>query len=516
MPEGERSMKNLEREVDSSHLMQVGMLSSRYEVYGEIAAGGMASVQYGRLLGPRGFSRAVAIKRLHAHYSREAEFVSMFLDEARLSARLMHANIIHTLDVIETPGEVALVMEYVHGETLWTLLRLVRGQGQHIPVRIGCSLITSVLHGLHAAHEARDDLGDALHIVHRDVSPQNILIGADGIPRILDFGIAKALGRLRTTPSGEIKGKLGYIALEQLHAANVDRRTDVYGAAAVLWELLTGAALFDGPSEPAIVHRVLYETVQPPSRYRSEVPVGLDGIVLRALSRDADARYATAQEMALALEHEIGLASQSEVASWLAQLAGTRLNERSQLLAALQNGSSSQRLGVSGGFSDTRKIDVARNTSSTRADKTRARKRLKVVPMLVLAALSFVAALMASNHWYGRVGPAHAAHAPLPVPVPTPPVTLVDHAAPPLTAAGVAHDPSVDTSVQKIAVSDKSKTARPINKRSVRESVQAPTPAPPLAPSHETTRSKRSADKHCAIFYEIDADGIRQPKPECL
>ena len=312
-------------------------LDPRYAVYGEIASGGMASVQYGRLLGPRGFSRAVAIKRLHAHFAREPEFVTMFVDEARLSARLVHANIIHTLDVIETPGEVALVMEYVHGETLWNLLRLARAEQKLIPLPVGCSLLASVLYGLHAAHEAAGDNGEPLCIVHRDVSPQNILIGADGIPRVLDFGIAKALGRLRSTPRGEIKGKLGYISCEQLRGEAVDRRTDIYGASAVFWEVLTGRVLFDGPSEPAVVHRVLYDSVAPPSSFRPELPATLDAIVLRGLSRERELRFASAREMALAIEREVGLASQSEVEAWLRELAGDRLDERGRVLAALQD-----------------------------------------------------------------------------------------------------------------------------------------------------------------------------------
>jgi len=314
-------------------------LDSRYDVYGEIASGGMASVQYGRLFGPRGFSRAVAIKRLHPHLSKDPEFTSMFLDEARLSARLMHANIVHTLDVIETPGEVALVMEYVHGESLWMLERLCRAHAEQIPLRVGCAIMVSVLHGLHAAHETLDDNGELLHVVHRDVSPQNILIGADGVPRILDFGIAKAMGRVRDTKNGEIKGKLGYISTEQLQGEEVCRRTDVYGAAVVLWEVLTGTLLFDGPSEQAVVQRVLSAQVAPPSQLRPEVSAGLDEITLRGLSRDRNARYATAQEMAVVIEREVGLATQSEVASWLRQVAGDRLDDRVRFLTALQDGS---------------------------------------------------------------------------------------------------------------------------------------------------------------------------------
>src|SRR5262245_394878 len=150
----------------------------------------MATVHLGRLLGPVGFSRTVAIKRLHAQFATDPEFVSMFLDEARLAARIRHPNVVPTLDVVATEGELFVVMEYVHGESLSRLIKEEARNGRRIPPRIAASLISGTLQGLHAAHEARDERGNPLNIVHRDVSPQNILVGSDGIARVLDFGVA--------------------------------------------------------------------------------------------------------------------------------------------------------------------------------------------------------------------------------------------------------------------------------------------------------------------------------------
>src|SRR4051794_29784074 len=186
----------------------------RYALYGEIASGGMATVHFGRLLGPVGFSRTVAVKRLHAHLAKDPEFVSMFLDEARLAARVRHPNVVPTLDVVAAQGELFLVMEYVQGESFARLLHVTKSNGQRIPRDIVCAVLASVLHGLHAAHEAKSERGEALGIVHRDVSPQNILVGVDGIARVLDFGIAKAAGRAQVTREGQVRGKMAYIAPE--------------------------------------------------------------------------------------------------------------------------------------------------------------------------------------------------------------------------------------------------------------------------------------------------------------
>ena len=316
------------------------VLSERYAVLGELAAGGMGSVLYGRLRGPVGFARAVAIKRMHPHLACEPDFVSMFIDEARICARLSHVNIVPTLDVIEEPTELCLVMEYVHGASLDVLLDVSWQRGFQVPVRIAVALIVAMLHGLHAAHEARDDNGESLCVVHRDVSPHNALVGEDGVLRVLDFGIAKATGKLRTTPSGEVKGKLAYMAPEQFRGLPADRRVDVRGAAAVLWETLSGHPLYEGDDESAIVYRVLHDPLVPPSRARPRqddpISAELDAIVLRGLARNPDERFASAREMALALERAVQGASQFELSEWVRMLVGPQLDARAAELRKLQ------------------------------------------------------------------------------------------------------------------------------------------------------------------------------------
>ena len=312
-------------------------LVGRYALYGEIASGGMATVHFGRLIGPVGFSRTVAIKRLHAQFAKDPEFVAMFLDEARLAGRIQHPNVVATLDVVALEGELFLVMEYVQGESLAKLLGAMHRQGSQIPPRIVTSILAGALYGLHAAHEATDERGQPLHIVHRDVSPQNVLVGADGTSRVLDFGVAKAVGRMQSTREGEIKGKLAYMSPEQIKAGGVDRRTDVYGAAVVLWETLTARRLFDGEHAGIIFSMVMNGEIEPPSRVVPGIPPELDDVVLRGLARDPDKRYPTARAMAMDLEDRVGVASPRQVSEWLAQVAGDALSKRAMRVQEIES-----------------------------------------------------------------------------------------------------------------------------------------------------------------------------------
>src|SRR3954468_18707128 len=233
----------------------------RYALYAEIAAGGMATVHIGRLLGPVGFARTVAVKRLHPQFAKDPEFVSMFLDEARLAARVQHPNVVATIDVVATDGELFLIMDYVRGESLSKIIRTVRKREGRTPPRIAAAIMCGFLHGLHAAHEAKNERGEPLGLVHRDVSPQNVLVGADGIPRVLDFGIAKAQGRIQVTRDGQIKGKLAYMPPEQLAGKELTRTVDIYASAVVMWEMLTTERLFKGDTEAETLQRILRDPV---------------------------------------------------------------------------------------------------------------------------------------------------------------------------------------------------------------------------------------------------------------
>jgi eukaryotic-like serine/threonine-protein kinase len=310
--------------------------AGRYEVHAEIASGGMATVHIGRLVGPVGFARTVAIKRLHPPFAKDPEFVASFLDEARLAARIRHPNVVSTLDVVGTGGELFVVMEYVVGESLAQLMRLALAKGEQVPPAITATIMVGVLHGLHAAHEARDENGEPLRIVHRDVSPHNVLVGTDGAPHLIDFGVAKARGRSQTTREGQIKGKISYMPPEQLLGGAIDRRADVFAAAIVLWETLTGRRLFQGVDDGDVLARVLYQPVEPPSTYGPGITPAIDTVVLRGLARDLNKRYATAREMALAIEAAAPLAPPSQVGGWVESLAHDALTERSRLIEEVE------------------------------------------------------------------------------------------------------------------------------------------------------------------------------------
>jgi serine/threonine-protein kinase len=308
----------------------------RYALHREIAAGGMATVHIGRLLGQVGFSRTIAIKRLHPQFAKDPEFVAMFLDEARLAARIQHPNVVSTLDVVSEEDELFLVMDYIQGESLSRLAKLVAARGERIPLPIAGAVIVGALNGLHAAHEARDERGAPLDVVHRDVSPQNILIGADGIPRVIDFGVAKAAGRLQETHTGQLKGKLAYMAPEQFREKEITRAVDVYAASIVLWEVLTGRRLFAAENQAATIERVLYGTFQPPTGLVPTLPAAIDALLERGLARAPADRFASAREMATAVEACLGVASMSEIAAWIGAVAGPDLAKRAALVAAIE------------------------------------------------------------------------------------------------------------------------------------------------------------------------------------
>jgi serine/threonine-protein kinase len=308
----------------------------RYVMFDRIAAGGMAAVHLGRLMGEGGFSRTVAIKALHPQFALDPEFAAMFLDEARLAARIHHPNVVATLDVVKSDDQIYLVMEYVDGESLFYLLKTAALRGEKLPIPVVSRIVSGALHGVHAAHEAKSDKGEALGIVHRDVSPQNILVGVDGIARVLDFGVAKARHRAHTTQEGQLKGKLAYMSPEQVLSQPVTPRTDVFAAAVVLWEALAMRRLFFTESDAALIKALLDEAIAPPSKYRPDIPAGLDDIVMRGLERDPAKRWASAEEMADALEAVVPPATTRETGKLVRTLGEERLVARAEIVARVE------------------------------------------------------------------------------------------------------------------------------------------------------------------------------------
>jgi hypothetical protein len=273
----------------------------RYVIGEQIGAGGLATVHIGHERVDGGTGRVVAIKRLHPQLAREPEVAATLLDEGRIVARITHPNVVSLFDIVVENEDIFLVLEYVEGESLATLMRTARSTRMRIPAEI------------------------ALGVVHRDVSPHNVLVGADGRARILDFGLATAAGQSHTTRPGEVKGKLSYMAPEHLRGGLVTRRSDLYSTAIVLWEMLTLDRPFGDPKDPdAALHELVSRRAQGPSTLTPGLPPAIDPVVLRALALDPSARYATADEMARHLERALPAASPARVAAWVRDVARAR------------------------------------------------------------------------------------------------------------------------------------------------------------------------------------------------
>jgi eukaryotic-like serine/threonine-protein kinase len=275
----------------------------RYQLLVAIARGGMGQVWLGRLQGARGFNKVVAIKTLLPNEADRPRLEAMLAEEARLGSLIQHPNVVRTMELGEDEGLLYLVMEWVDGEPLGFLHTRADERGG-MPVGVAVALVSQVLAGLHAAHELGDESGP-LGVVHRDVSPHNILVTYDGVAKLLDFGIAKATEQpSSTTDTGEIKGKFSYMAPEQILGNEVDRRCDVFAAGIVLYWLTTGRHPFKHHNTAAVIHAITGGTPVPaPSSFVSDFPPALERVLLKALQKNKDDRYATAEEMRVALEH---------------------------------------------------------------------------------------------------------------------------------------------------------------------------------------------------------------------
>jgi serine/threonine protein kinase len=279
--------------------------AGRYELLDTIASGGMATVHLGRAVGAGGFERLVAIKTMHPHLSSEPEFVAMFLDEARLAARIRHTNVVGTIDIQQDELGHLLVMDYVEGPSMSQVIRALNKAKSMLPIDIALRIMLDLLAGLHAAHELCGPGGEPLNVIHRDVSPQNVLVGVDGIARIMDFGVARAESRMSTTKAGDAKGKISYMAPEQAHQKEMDRRVDVYAAGLVFWELLTGRRLLRGDNDVVIMHQIFNGNHQSPHDVVESIPRELSDVVMRAIERERDDRYPSTAAFAEAVDRVV-------------------------------------------------------------------------------------------------------------------------------------------------------------------------------------------------------------------
>jgi serine/threonine-protein kinase len=268
----------------------------KYRLIAELGHGGMAEVFLAVARGPAGFNKLVVIKQIRPQLAQDPEFLAMFLDEARLAARLSHPNVVQTNEVGEDAGRYFIAMEYLEGQPLNRVIhRASKDAG--VPLGVHVRILVDVLSGLHHAHELTDFDGTPLGVVHRDVTPHNVFVTYDGLVKVVDFGIAKAMNSSAETRTGVLKGKVAYMAPEQARGERVDRRADLFSVGIMLWEAIVGHRLWKGLSDVAILHKLLSNEIPRPISIRPETPPELDAIVMKALAPDREARHATAAEL---------------------------------------------------------------------------------------------------------------------------------------------------------------------------------------------------------------------------
>ncbi|MCA9647461.1 MAG: protein kinase [Polyangiaceae bacterium] len=503
-------------------------LDGRYELFEEIAIGGMATVQLGRLLGPAGFTKPVAIKRVHRHLVGEPEFIEMFLDEARLAARVRHPNVVPTLDVVQRGEEVCLVLDYVEGEAFSKLLKFARKTGIEVKPELVAAVMIGALYGLHAAHDAKDENGDPLGIVHRDVSPQNIMLGVDGIPRVLDFGVAKGSGRIQATRDGQLKGKVRYMAPEQARGEEISARTDIYAAGVVLYESLTGQRIIDGENEIAQLNQVLETPAPKPSDVDSAF-AAFDAIVAKALAKDAADRYESARDMAVELEHAIRPMSNYEVGEWVKKVAATPLADRAAKMRRMEQCATGEVTSITGVMvAGTLNPPSVPTIAAGVLDATPPEREERKRGVFWVAGAVLLVCLLATGFIISRLGSADAAASAPPqsdVPQaakqaqPAPP-TAEQPANPTATTAAPAVPsdvPDIDElAAQKEAAQGQSaKPAATAPAKRAPASTAKSVPAEPTPPKAEPKPTAKPA-VDCSSPVWVDSKGIKHVKTECL
>lgn len=448
----------------------------RYVVFDAFARGGMATVHLGRLSADRGFSRLVAIKMLAHDRSGSSVYARALEEEARIASRIRHPNVVQPLDFVVDGEDMFVVMEYVHGVALSQLLAATEREWQQMPAPVSVAIIADALKGLHAAHEATDERGRLLGVVHRDVSPQNILVGVDGVARLADFGIAKVMRSAERTQTGIVKGKLAYMPPEQLRGLPLTRQADVFSLGAVLAETLSGVSPKPNDESPT---KWLGEAI---SAIRD--PALLD-VVRIATKPDARDRFATASEMGAALAAAMVAAGVEVVADRVTVLAGDEIDVRSELVRRVEEASLDDvPAGTSGEV-------PAPEEARPSAPPPRARRKATSPKPLVLFLSGALIALVAAVA-YARLAHRPAGGASEPAAAFPPPPVLVTESAP---------EPSAETS----AAAERRPTWP-----------QGPTTrtAPPRPRSTRTTAKPAAPD--CDPPFRIDAEGKKHYRRECL
>lgn len=307
-----------------------GMVLGRYELLLPIAQGGMATVWAARQKGSRGFQKTVAIKTMLPGLSDDPQFEEMFLDEAGLAAKIQHPNVAQILDLGEENEILYIVMEWVDGEALSVIASAAKKGGSTLPQTISLRIISQACAGLHAAHELKDENEQLVNLVHRDVSPQNILVTYDGIVKLVDFGVAKAVGRMSETHSGQLKGKVPYMSPEQARGGDLDRRTDIFALGIVLYKLTMGVHPFVGVDDLTTMRNIVSRPVLPPRVKDPSVSPELEQVILKCLDKDPEKRYQTMLELDRAIERILAKSGASLVDAEVGTFVRSLLGERGQ------------------------------------------------------------------------------------------------------------------------------------------------------------------------------------------
>jgi serine/threonine protein kinase len=479
----------------SSGMVAPGHVLGRYELLMPIAAGGMAMVWAARLKGTRGFQKIVAIKTMLPKLSDESQFEQMFLDEASLASQVRHPHVVEILDLGEQEGVLFLVMEWIDGMPLNQLMKAAKANGG-MPLPIAVRIVMQACAGLHAAHELRDVKGQPVGLVHRDVSPQNILVTYDGVTKVVDFGVAKATAAGGgTTSAGQIKGKVGYMSPEQIEGENIDRRADVFAIGIVLYALTTGKHPFRRESDAATMYNICSpQAALPPRKFLPDYPESLEKVVLRALAKSPDARYATANDMLRDLDHAVPGSERAntdeDVAHFVRRLLGDKLEERRATLsdalhradmnaiaAPLPSVTSTSAVSTVGLAQDLLPLD--NNATATEISGLDPSRRWKFIAGGVALAAGIVIALVVLL----RSPPPPSVAAPLPPPSAALP-------APPLVAASRPEDPPAPhTNLEDVPV-ERPPEAKAPKVEPPPVGARSRPPAAPPTPSAKTTSTK--------------------------